>query len=114
MASYAALDLAEWVTYAKGRTRSLWLGGGVTAMGIGIWSMHCVGMLAFRLPVPVLFDWPTVAASLLAAILASVIALTVVSRNKMGIAALATGSVCMCAAIAGMHDTGSAARRLRG
>ena len=34
-------------------------------MGIGIWSMHYLGMLAFRLPVPVRYDWPTVLLSLL-------------------------------------------------
>jgi len=27
------------------------------AMGFGIWSMHYIGMLAFRLPVPVRYDW---------------------------------------------------------
>jgi NO-binding membrane sensor protein with MHYT domain len=37
--------------------------------------MHLVGMLAFRLPVPVRFDVPTVLFSLLAAILASAVAL---------------------------------------
>jgi len=36
-------------------------------MGIGIWSMHYIGMLAFRLPVAVEYDWPTVLVSLLAA-----------------------------------------------
>jgi NO-binding membrane sensor protein with MHYT domain len=35
-------------------------------MGIGIWSMHYIRMLAFSLPVPVLYDWPTVLWSLLA------------------------------------------------
>lgn len=40
MASYAALDLAGRVTSARGRARFLWLGGGATAMGLGIWSMH--------------------------------------------------------------------------
>ena len=29
-------------------------------MGLGIWSMHYIGMLAFHLPVPVFYDWPTV------------------------------------------------------
>src|SRR5437868_7726828 len=87
LASYAALNLAGRVTSAHGRARAVWLGGGATAMGIGIWSMHYVGMLAFRLPMPVLYDWPLVVASLLAAILASVIALFVVSRKRMGITA---------------------------
>jgi NO-binding membrane sensor protein with MHYT domain len=90
LASYVALDLAGRVTNAQGRTKTVWLCGGATAMGSGIWSMHYVGMLAFRLPVPVLYDWPTVGVSLLAAILASAIALFVVSRKKMGIAAALT------------------------
>src|SRR5258708_28004028 len=84
MASYAALDLAGRVTYAKGRTRTVWLGGGATAMGIGIWSMHYVGMLAFQLPVPVMYDWPTVIASLLAPVAASAIALVVAKRRPLG------------------------------
>src|SRR5258707_11802529 len=68
MASYAALDLAGRVTYAKGRTRTVWLGGGAAPMGIWIWSMHYVGMLAFRLPVAVMYDWPPAIAALLAAV----------------------------------------------
>jgi NO-binding membrane sensor protein with MHYT domain len=63
LSAYAALDLTGRVTSARGRARYLWLSGGATAMAIGIWSMHCLGMLAFELPVPVQYDWPTVAAS---------------------------------------------------
>src|ERR1700693_3023675 len=85
LASYAALDVAGRVTSAKGGIRFLWLIGGAVAMGIGIWSMHYVGMLAFQVPVPVQYDWPTVLVSLLAAIFASAIALFVVSREKIGL-----------------------------
>src|SRR5579864_4616917 len=67
--SYAALDLAGRVTASRSVARSIWLFGGATAMGLGIWSMHYIGMLAFKLPVPVEYDWPTVALSLVAAIL---------------------------------------------
>jgi len=42
-------------------------------------------MLAFRLPVPVLYDWPAMVLSLLALVFASAIALFVVSRKKMGL-----------------------------
>ena len=113
LASYAALDLAGRVTSARGGLRAAWLGGGATAMGIGIWSMHYVGMLAFRLPVPILYDWPTVLLSLVAAIVASAIALFVVSRKKMGLALALIGSIFMGSAIAGMHYVGMAAMRLR-
>src|SRR5258708_2068009 len=66
LAAYAALDLAGRVTSAGGKARFFWLSGGAVAMGTGIWSMHYIGMLAFRLPIPVLYDWPTVLLSLLA------------------------------------------------
>ena len=112
LASYTALSLAERVTFARGTVRSLWLAGGATAMGIGIWSMHYIGMLAFTLPVPIQYDWPTVLVSLLAAIFASAIALFVVSRKKMGLTRAIIGSIFMGSAIAGMHYIGMAAMRL--
>src|SRR6267142_2071392 len=99
-ASYAALDLAGRVTAAGGWTRAVWLLGGAGAMGTGIWSMHYIGMLAFVLPIAVAYHWPTVLLSLFAAILASIVALYVVSQQKMG------------AGIASMHYIGMAAMRL--
>ena len=82
-ASYTALDLVSRIVVATGRHKRVWLSGGATVMGLGIWSMHYIGMLAFHLTAPVQYDWPTVLASLLAAILASAIALFVVSQPKM-------------------------------
>src|SRR5271156_2014913 len=84
----------------------------MAAMGIGIWAMHYVGMLAFRLPVAVQYDWPTVLLSLLAAIFASAIALFVTSREKMGPLQLIAGSIFMGSGIAGMHYIGMDAMRL--
>jgi PAS domain S-box-containing protein len=112
LASWAALDLAGRVTAAQGRSRFVWLAGGATAMGIGIWSMHYIGMLAFSLPVTVLYDWPTVLLSLLAAIFASGVALFAVSRQKMGMARALAGSVVMGGGIAAMHYIGMEAMRL--
>ncbi len=111
-ASYAALYLAGRVTAASGWNRGVWLLGGASAMGTGIWSMHYIGMLAFILPIPVAYDWPTVLLSLFAAILASVVALGVVSRQKMGWFRALAGSVLMGAGIASMHYIGMAAMRL--
>src|SRR6059058_3798358 len=112
LASGAALDLANRVTAATGRARTLWLAGGAVAMGSGIWSMHYVGMLAFRLPVPVLYDVPTVLASWLAAVLASAVALLFVSGQTLGPVRVLVGSVIMGAGIATMHYTGMAAMRM--
>jgi PAS domain S-box-containing protein len=112
VASYAALDLAGRVTAAKSGIRLAWLSGGATAMGIAIWAMHFKGMLAFHLPVPVEYHWPTVLASLLVAVLASAVALYVASRPKMGPVEALTGSIFMAAAIGGMHYIGMSAMRL--
>jgi two-component system, sensor histidine kinase and response regulator len=112
LASYAALDLAGRVTAAQGAARSAWLSGGALAMGMGIWSMHYIGMEAFRLPVTVQYDWPTVLLSMVAAVLASAVALSVVSRKTMGMAAAVIGSLLMGSGIAAMHYIGMAAMRL--
>ena len=111
-ASYAALELAGRVTAARNFARVAWLLGGACAMGIGIWSMHYTGMLAYRLPVPVYYHVPTVAFSLLAAIFASFIALFVVSRQQLTTFRIVIGSLLMGAGIATMHYTGMAAMRL--
>ncbi len=84
LASYTSLDLAGRVTASRGRARLVWLVAGSTSMGIGIWSMHFVGMLAFSLPVSIQYDWRTVLLSLLAGVFASVVSLFVVSRPRMG------------------------------
>jgi two-component system cell cycle sensor histidine kinase/response regulator CckA len=110
-ASYAALDLAGRVTAARGRALIFWLVGGAGAMGLGMWSMHYIGMLAFRLPVPVSYDWPTVMASLRVAIATSGVALYVVSGEDLSLPRTLAGSVVLGAGIAGMHYIGMAAMR---
>ena len=111
-ASYAALDLAGRVTATRGKVRMIWLAGGAVAMGLGIWSMHYIGMLAFNLPLPVEYDWPTVLVSLIAAILASAVALYVVSRKTMRVWNAVLGSLVMGTGIAAMHYIGMEAMRM--
>jgi len=112
LAFYVALDLAVRVTAARGGARRAWLAGGAISMGLGIWSMHFVGMLAFKLPIPVRYDVPTVSLSLLAAILASAVALYVVSGDRFGRREALVSSLLMGGGIAGMHYIGMAATRL--
>jgi signal transduction histidine kinase/DNA-binding response OmpR family regulator len=112
LAAYAALDLAGRVTASRGFARYLWLVGGAFAFGLGIWSMHYIGMEAFVLPVTVLYDWPTVLLSMIAAIAASGLGLFIVSRKKMSIVNAGVGSIFMGAGIATMHYVGMEAMRL--
>jgi two-component system, sensor histidine kinase and response regulator len=112
-ASYAALDLAGRTAASWGRVRLAWISGGALAMGLGIWSMHYIGMLALSLPIRVLYDLPTVLLSLLAAVFSSALALWLVSRNTLRAAPVAAASLVMGAGISSMHYIGMAAMRLR-
>jgi methyl-accepting chemotaxis protein PixJ len=108
LASYAALDLAGRVRSAEGSTRLGWLAGGATVMGLGIWSMHFVAMLAFHLPVPIAYELPQMLLSVAVAIGASLLALVVVSRVGLRAVTLVMGGIIMGGAIAGMHYIGMA------
>ncbi len=113
VAAYAVLDLAGRTAASRGRVRCFWLTGGAVAMGLGIWSMHYIGMLAYRLPLIVRYDWPTVFLSLAAGVLASFVALLVVSRQTMSYRRVLLGGAVMGGGIASMHYICMAAMRLR-
>ncbi len=81
-------------------------------MGVGIWAMHYIGMLAFTLPVPVLYHYPTVIVSLLVAIAGSAVSLYTVSRARMGPVSCLAGSLAMAGGIIAMHYIGMDAMRL--
>ena len=99
-ASFVALDLAARVSASsQRRTRAYWLTGGALSMGTGIWSMHFIGMLAFRLPVAVSYDVPITLGSLLIAITASWFALWVAGRETLSRRRLAAAGLLMGYAI---------------
>ncbi|QMV44111.1 response regulator [Cohnella cholangitidis] len=112
VASYTVLDLAGRVSETTGRSRALWLSFGAIAMGMGIWSMHFVGMMAFSLHVPVAYDLVIVFLSVLAAIIASFVALYVVSRGRLTIARLLGGGLLLATGISAMHYIGMAAMQI--
>jgi len=112
LASYTALDLTGRLATAKGRAVYLWMAGGALAMGVGVWSMHFIGMLALRLPFALGFDLGITALSLLIAVLSSGFALWLVSQPRLPAWQLALGALIMGAGIASMHYTGMAAMRM--
>jgi two-component system cell cycle sensor histidine kinase/response regulator CckA len=111
IASYAALQLAGRIVEAR-RIRVPWLLGSAFTMGIGIWSMHFVAMLAFRLHIAVAYAVDLVVISALVAIAASLLAFMIVSRPAPRMTTLVVASLFMGPAIAGMHYIGMAAMRM--
>jgi signal transduction histidine kinase len=112
-ASYTALDLVSSLTLARGRARWAWLLGGSLVMGVGIWSMHFVGMLAFSIPgVTISYDIFLLILSIVVAIAASMLSLHVLSRETLTTISYVSGSIAMGAAISGMHYIGIASMRM--
>ncbi|HBK46793.1 MAG TPA: hypothetical protein DDZ67_10255 [Xanthomonadaceae bacterium] len=113
LAAYTALDMAGRVSAARGRSGFWWLAGGAAAMGLGIWSMHFIGMLAFQLPIPLGYDLALTLYSMALAILASAFALWLVSQPLLPLLRLSLGAVLMGMGIAVMHYMGMAALRMQ-
>ncbi|GAB1544139.1 hypothetical protein NUACC21_68150 [Scytonema sp. NUACC21] len=111
-ASYTGLNLAGHMSATSKKVKLAWLIGGAMAMGIGIWSMHFVAMLAFSLSIPISYDVRTVLFSTLPAIIASGGALYLASLPVLGFGRLLIGGVLMGLGIASMHYMGMGAMRM--
>jgi len=109
VASYTALNLALRIREAPPLASRLWLAGGGIAMGVGIWAMHFVGMLALVLPIEIAYNVATTLLSLLIAVVVSGFALHMASRELMGRGTVAAAGVAMGIGICSMHYVGMAA-----
>lgn len=97
------------VGYGRGRGRALVLGGLTT--GLGVASMHYLGMAAMRLHGHVSYDPMLVGLSVLIAVVAATAALWAALNIKSPVA-VAAASLVMGAAVSSMHYTGMFAVRV--
>ena len=110
-ASYTALDLGGHVADARGLARRVWLVAAAITMGGGIWSMHFVAMLAFRMPIPMSYDIGLTTLSLMVAIFVTGAGFYVISRKSASPLRLVFSGIFMGLGIVTMHYTGMAAMR---
>ena len=113
LASYTALSLADRVTHAAGKAKLWWIAGGAFSMGTGIWAMHFVGMLAFRLPIALGYDLGITALSWALPVAVSALALWQLSRKGVRTRELALSAVLIGIGINLMHYVGMAAMRMQ-
>lgn len=113
LAAYTALDLVGRIVSARGRAVHLWTVGGAIAMGVGSWSTHFIGMLAFVLPIDLGYDVPLVLLSLLIAIGFAGFALWLATQPRLPALQLSLGAVLLGLGISAMHYTGMAAMRMQ-
>ena len=113
LSSYTSLDLATRISLIDaGAKRYKWLVGGAFALGLGIWSMHFIGMLALQMPMAVSYNPWITAASLLLAICISYLALLTMTRAQTK-GYLALSGILVGIGVAGMHYSGMAAMQMR-
>ncbi|MDP1870507.1 MAG: EAL domain-containing protein [Gallionella sp.] len=113
--SYAALLVSNNIVQCKRHlTRRLWLAGGGLCLGIGIWAMHFIGMLAFNLPCSSSYDARLTLLSMVPGILASMLALSLISRHEISNLKLVAGGVLLGSGIGAMHYAGMSAMRIDG
>ena len=111
-AAYAALEVSGRMRSARAPAARLnWMLVGALAMGGGIWAMHFVGMLAFSLPCGVRYDPLWTLASMVPGVLASAVALRVLSRRELDWREIIGGGVLLGGGIGAMHYAGMAAMR---
>ena len=112
MSAYTALDVSSRIAASVGRRRGVWLAGGGLAMGMGIWSMHFIGMLALHVEQNVAYDKVITFVSVVPAIAASTFALYMVSRGRVNPRILGVGGVLMGTGIGAMHYIGMAGMQM--
>ncbi|MGG5839813.1 MHYT domain-containing protein, partial [Huaxiibacter chinensis] len=109
LAAYTALNMAGRVAGSQGIAARVWLAGGGFAMGIGVWAMHFIGMLAMDLSMSMRYDALLTVLSMFIAIGSSLFALWLVSGEQLRLRRLLPGALVMGTGIVAMHYTGMAA-----
>lgn len=111
--SYIALDFAGHMKSApRGLHRKLWFAAGAISMGLAIYTMHFIGMLAQKMPMPVTYDPGLTLLSFLAAVAGAGLAFVLINRDTMTRFYLFFGGFAMGLAIVAMHYIGMSAMQM--
>ena len=109
LASFTSLRLAARVAESKDAAHWAWFALGSVSMGMGIWSMHFIGMMAFDAPIPLRYDIGLTLLSLATAIGTSAFAIKIASSAQLSLARLIVCSLVMGFGVVTMHYTGMSA-----
>jgi NO-binding membrane sensor protein with MHYT domain len=115
ISSYAVLQVAQTIGQLQQKSyRIYWIALGGLCMGAGTWGMHFTGMLAFSLPCTTTYDPLITGLSMIPGVLASALAVSIISRPKIERRTLLLGGILLGAGVGAMHYTGMAAYRMNG
>ncbi len=110
--SFTALTHAQRMRESSGRSAWVWMIAGGITLGLAIWSMHFIGMLAFHLSIPLGYDLPLTLLSALPAIAAALLGFYVMREADISPMRIIVSSLLMGIGISAMHYTGMAALKM--
>ena len=111
--SFTALSHAERMRESRGRQATAWMVAGGVTLGMAVWSMHFIGMIAFHLPVPIAYDSRLTFISVLPAIAAALLGFHLLRSPKLQLDKIVIGGFFMGIGITVMHYTGMAALKMQ-
>ena len=104
--SYVGLSFAIQVADAEGARQRALLAGAAITLGLGVWTMHFVGMLAERVPFPVDYLVLPTLLSFLVCVIVVGAAVLAVSTGHATLPRIAAAAVFMGLGIVAMHYVG--------
>lgn len=113
ISAFIALNISGMLFATVGKARIKWILLGALVMGLGIWSMHFIGMLAAHISLNMAYDMPLVIISIAPALFASGIAFAIISKPQVRKTEVLAGAVLITAGIVAMHHTGMAALQMQ-
>ncbi|WP_410753192.1 putative bifunctional diguanylate cyclase/phosphodiesterase [Citrobacter youngae] len=110
IASFIALDSAGKVAISSRRESTFWrLSGGAT-LGMGIWSMHFIGMLAMKMSMPINYHFSLTAFSFLIALISATLAINIaISGQTLSARRLIVATSLLSTGVVTMHYVGMVA-----
>ena len=111
-AAFLALNIVAKLVDASMKATRFWLISGALVMGLGIWSMHFIGMLAYHTTMVVTYDPLLTFISMIASVVASYIAFKLTLPKQINRLRLFTGGAAMAFGMTTMHYLGMAAMEM--
>jgi diguanylate cyclase (GGDEF)-like protein/PAS domain S-box-containing protein len=111
--SFSALMHTDNMRISTGKVAQIWMTAGAVNLGVAIWSMHFIGMLAFHLPIAMTYDIQLTVLSIFPAIVATLFGFYLLQNRTVRFGRVAVAGTFMGLGVAAMHYTGMAALKMQ-
>jgi PAS domain S-box-containing protein len=114
ISAYVTFSYSERYKLSQGNIKLAWLFFGSLVMGMGVWSVHFIGMLAYQVPIVMNYNLTITIASMLPAILAASAMIKTISKKNIDKKTAIKGGILMGGGIGAMHYSGMMAMEFEG